>query len=101
MFVKERSLVIVDFAISPLFEVPRSMSLTNNIDEETRKWDLRTYQYWNSLLQGKEGKVCGIPGSEGRGEDDLREMAFARTKAIGLGFKESRNYWGKVRSFTF
>ena len=27
-------------------------------------------------------------------------MAFARTKAVGLGFKESRNYWGKVRSFT-
>jgi len=48
------------------------------------------------LLQGKEGQVCGIPGSEGRGGDDLRKMAFARTKAVGLGFKESRNYWGKV-----
>ena len=73
--------------------------LTNGLDKETRAWDLRTYQYWTSLLQGNEGPVCGIPGSEGRGEDDLRSMAFARTKAVGLAFKESRNYWGKVRYF--
>ncbi|KAG9247250.1 hypothetical protein BJ878DRAFT_493355 [Calycina marina] len=73
----------------------RSHATTAPEDKETREWDLRTYQYWTSLLQGKEGKVCGIPGCESRGEDDLGEMVFARMKATGLGFKESRNYWGK------
>lgn len=49
-------------------------------DALPREWDARTYQHWTQLLKDGDGKA-----------DETYEARVAR---IGLGFKESRNYWG-------
>jgi len=49
-----------------------------------RKWDARTYAAWKTLLL--EGD--GLKEGEGEGYQE-------RVKRVGLGFKESRNFWGK------
>lgn len=50
-------------------------------DAHVRAWDARTYESWTKLLREGDGKV-------GQTYED-------REKRVGLGFRESRNYWAK------
>lgn len=50
-------------------------------DALVRQWDARTYESWAKLLRDGDGKA-------GETYED-------RVKRIGLGFRESRNYWAK------
>lgn len=59
----------------------RSHAGLSAADALLRAWDARTYEVWLRLLREGDGKA-------GEGYED-------RVKRIGLGFKESRNYWGK------
>lgn len=55
-------------------------------DALVRQWDARTYESWARLLRDGDGKVG--------------ETYEERVKRIGLGFRESRNYWAKEGSET-
>jgi glycine/D-amino acid oxidase-like deaminating enzyme len=61
----------------------RSHASLSPSDERVRRWDARTYAAWRSLLL--EGD--GVEGSEGEGYEE-------RVKRIGLGFKDSHNFFG-------
>lgn len=61
-------------------------------DVEQRQWDKRTYEFWTNLIHG-DPHVKISPNVEGR---DVLEKAIKRMRIIGLGEKESRNYWGSV-----
>jgi D-amino-acid oxidase len=50
-------------------------------DALPREWDARTYQHWTQLLKDGDGKAAD-------------ETYADRVARMGLGFKESRNYWG-------
>ncbi|TAQ85753.1 hypothetical protein B7494_g5938 [Chlorociboria aeruginascens] len=54
--------------------------------QEIRDWDARTYQYWMSLLSPPSSLSSSVATA-----DQERQK---RAKEIGLGIKESRNYWG-------
>lgn len=55
-------------------------------EAHVRAWDARTYEAWARLLRDGDGK-------QGEGYED-------RVKRIGLGFRESRNFWAKESSET-
>jgi hypothetical protein len=57
---------------------------------EQREWDKRTYEFWINLIWGREEISPHIESG-----DEL-EKAIKRMRIIGLGEKESRNYWGQV-----
>lgn len=83
---------------APLYTSPwagghwRAHSTTAPEDREQREWDRRTYEFWTGLIWGKEGISPDID-SVGAGE---LERARARMRAVGLGEKDSRNYWAEV-----
>lgn len=65
----------------------RSHASLSEEDQRVRGWDARTYEAWKRLLEEGDG--------EGEGDDHEE-----RVRRIGLGFKESRNFWGKENAET-
>jgi hypothetical protein len=59
-----------------------------------REWDKRTYEFWTGLLWGNE-KISPVVVRESGGDSEL-EKARERMRVVGLGEKESRNYWAEV-----
>lgn len=89
--------------LSPAYTSPwagghwRSHAAFSLEEVEQREWDKRTYEFWTSLMWGKE-KISPHVRQSGDRVDDVEKlkMAVVRMREIGLGEKESRNYWGKV-----
>ncbi|RFU23963.1 hypothetical protein B7463_g12372, partial [Scytalidium lignicola] len=63
----------------------RPHSSSSPSDAEQREWDARTYNVWRELLASKE--------KEGLSKEEIE-------KKVGLGIRESRNYWGMESSET-
>lgn len=75
----------------------RSHAGSSEEEREAAGWDRRTYEFWTRLIWGREGVSPMVGDGNGKGGESEEEKARKRMRVLGLGEKESRNYWGKVR----